>query len=379
MVGRAIRGKKPVITNDISADPGAGGPRRDEALRKGLHSIIAMPLMLEGEIAATLTLFAKERNFFSGDEMKLLTELAGDISFALDHLASQAACLCCLLRHAYGPAEPDAVLERLSQHCTRPPSLRAGSRSRSATSSAFGRFNETLGRQAGDELLKQIAVRLPKNMRNPEISRVSRATASPLSLPDIRDLSVVAHLVENLHDEAPSVVHGRRAGIEGFAGDRHRDLPQRRRRCGNAVSKRRGRTQEGQGLGRDLSVLRTLAQREVAETLRLENKLHRAIETEQFVLHYQPKVNSKSGSIASVEALIRWQDPEIGLVPPGQFIPLLEETGMILEVGFWAIRKALYDFGRWRAADCAARAFGERLDDPVTAEGFRRYREIHHR
>jgi len=65
-------------------------------------------------------------------------------------------------------------------------------------------------------------------------------------------------------------------------------------------------------------------------------------------------VDSPSGSVARVEALIRWQDPDIGLVPPGQFIPLLEETGMILEVGFWAIRKALSDYGRWRAAGLRA-------------------------
>src|SRR4029077_3847454 len=86
MVGRAIRGKRPVITHDISADPGAGGPRREEALQRGLHSIIAMPLMVDGEVVATLTLFARERNFFSEEELKLLTELAGDISFALDHI-----------------------------------------------------------------------------------------------------------------------------------------------------------------------------------------------------------------------------------------------------------------------------------------------------
>jgi len=133
MVGRAIRGKKPVITNDISADPGAGGPRRDEALRKGLHSIIAMPLIVEGEVAATLTLFARERNFFSGDEMRLLTELAGNISFALDHLAKAKQ----LAHVAYydpltGLPNRTLFLERLSQ------ALRTAARSSSRLALTIG-------------------------------------------------------------------------------------------------------------------------------------------------------------------------------------------------------------------------------------------------
>jgi len=85
----------------------------------------------------------------------------------------------------------------------------------------------------------------------------------------------------------------------------------------------------------------------IAETLLLENKMRRAIEKEQFVLHYQPKVELASGKISGLEALIRWNDPETGLVPPMQFIPLLEETGMILEAGRWAIRKALEDYRKW--------------------------------
>jgi EAL domain-containing protein (putative c-di-GMP-specific phosphodiesterase class I) len=85
----------------------------------------------------------------------------------------------------------------------------------------------------------------------------------------------------------------------------------------------------------------------VAETLLLENKLRQALETEQFVLHYQPKVDLLTGALSGFEALIRWNDPETGLVPPLKFIPLLEDTGLILEVGRWAMRKALRDYQEW--------------------------------
>jgi EAL domain-containing protein (putative c-di-GMP-specific phosphodiesterase class I) len=82
----------------------------------------------------------------------------------------------------------------------------------------------------------------------------------------------------------------------------------------------------------------------VAEKLTLESKLRRALEKEQFVLHYQSKTDLASGEVCGLEALIRWQDRDGHLVPPGEFIPLLEETGLILEVGRWAIRRALRDW-----------------------------------
>jgi EAL domain-containing protein (putative c-di-GMP-specific phosphodiesterase class I) len=88
----------------------------------------------------------------------------------------------------------------------------------------------------------------------------------------------------------------------------------------------------------------------VAGKLALENQLRRAIDNEEFVLHYQPKVNLGSGKVTSAEALIRWNNPNTGLVPPGEFIPILEETGLIHEVGRWAMRKVIEDNLRWRAS-----------------------------
>jgi EAL domain-containing protein (putative c-di-GMP-specific phosphodiesterase class I) len=92
----------------------------------------------------------------------------------------------------------------------------------------------------------------------------------------------------------------------------------------------------------------------VAEKLTLENQLRQALEKEEFVLHYQPKVDLETGKLTGAEALIRWNDPRTGLVPPGRFIPVLEETGLIHEVGRWALRKAVQDYLRWRAAGLPA-------------------------
>ena len=84
-----------------------------------------------------------------------------------------------------------------------------------------------------------------------------------------------------------------------------------------------------------------------SEQLSLLNKLQRGIENDEFVLHYQPKFETATRKIVGVEALIRWQSPELGLVPPGKFIPLMEETGIILQAGAWALSKAVSDYARW--------------------------------
>ena len=85
----------------------------------------------------------------------------------------------------------------------------------------------------------------------------------------------------------------------------------------------------------------------VADNLALENRLRQALEKDEFVLYYQPKVDLETRRIVGVEGLIRWQSPELGLVPPMKFIPLMEETGLILPVGNWALRRASLDHKSW--------------------------------
>jgi EAL domain-containing protein (putative c-di-GMP-specific phosphodiesterase class I) len=81
----------------------------------------------------------------------------------------------------------------------------------------------------------------------------------------------------------------------------------------------------------------------------LERKLRVALERQQFELHYQPKVSVKTRRIEGAEALIRWNDPDSGLVSPAQFLPVLEESGLILEVGDWVIERAALDCRQWQS------------------------------
>src|SRR5207245_11498981 len=85
----------------------------------------------------------------------------------------------------------------------------------------------------------------------------------------------------------------------------------------------------------------------IAEKVALENKLRQALDKDEFVLYYQPKVDVDTRRVVSAEALIRWRSPELGLVAPMEFIPLLEETGLILQVGSWALKRASLDPRYW--------------------------------
>jgi EAL domain-containing protein (putative c-di-GMP-specific phosphodiesterase class I) len=105
------------------------------------------------------------------------------------------------------------------------------------------------------------------------------------------------------------------------------------------------------------------------ERLAMESSLRRAIERNEFLLHYQPKLDLRTGAIAGVEALIRWKHPDWGMVSPAQFIPLAEETGLIVQIGEWVLKTACDQSRSWReqgipavrvAVNLSARQFSQK-------------------
>ena len=349
LAGRAIREKRVVYSNDLLTESSVGGERRKEAIRRGLRSAITLPLLVGSTVVGSMSLFAREANFFNDDEVKLLTDLAGDISFALDHISKEEK----IEYLAYydvltGLANRTLFYERLEQ------AIAAAGREQRKLAlviqdiERFRSINDTLGRQSGDVLLRQVAQRMSGVATSPDwLGRVG-ADHFAVLVPDVTTEEELARRAQQRMRE----IYGQpfrvgdvdlrisaRIGIAMFPAD-GADADTLLRNAETAVKRAKA------GGERLLFYTEAMTER-VAEKLNLENKLRDALEKDEFVLHYQPKIHLETRAILGVEALIRWQSAELGLVSPGEFIPLLEETGLILDVGAWALKRAAMDRRHW--------------------------------
>ncbi|MBU1353997.1 MAG: EAL domain-containing protein [Gammaproteobacteria bacterium] len=349
-----VRERRPVVCDDILSDPRI--LLKETLIHHGAASMAVLPLMVGHEVVGVLTLFADEAGFFDEGEMSLLTELAGDIGFAMDHLDKEER----LSYLAYydeitGLPNRTLFLERCSQHL-RP---REGNRPVLGIAlmdiSRFRIVNDTLGRQMGDELLKQVAQRLQRAAGDAfDVARIG-INSFGIAVPDPRDAGAVAWAVDHLMRacfDAPFALGDTelRMAAKGGVALYPMDGMDAEALLRNAEAA----TDNAKASADRLLFYTSEMNTRVAEALSLEGRLREALEQGQFVLHYQPKQHLASGAVAGAEALIRWNDPLRGLVPPGEFIPILEETGLIYDVGRWALRQALADNQRWRQAGLLA-------------------------
>ncbi|MFZ1908347.1 MAG: PAS domain S-box protein [Burkholderiales bacterium] len=346
LAGLAVGERRSMIGNDLERDPRVLLPK--EALARGFRSAVVLPLLVAGEAVGVLTLYAGEAGFFDEEEMKLLHELAADIAFALDHIekANQVDYLA-FYDQLTGLANRTLFLERLNQivHAARS----AGDEFAVVLADVerLRTVNDSLGRQAGDELLKQVGERLSRSADGGNSARIG-GDVFALVLQGVMGRSGVERRLEGVWHEAfgkplragnTEVRTSARAGVALFPND-GADAEALLR---NADAALRRAKESGE---RHVFHAPEMAERS-AQKLTLETRLRQALENDELVLHYQPKVDVETRRILGVEALIRWQSPELGLVPPMKFIPLMEETGLILEAGAWAVAKAVGDHDRW--------------------------------
>jgi diguanylate cyclase (GGDEF)-like protein len=345
---RALRDMAPVIANDVQRDESlAFGRMHAEA---GVRSIAVLPLVVSGKAVGVFALYTDKPEFFDAAGILLLTELAGNVAFAIDYIEKQER----LDHFAYydeltGLANRSLFIDRVTQHML------------SASSSGhklalflidlerFKKFNDSLGRAAGDSLLKQVGEWLAQSSGNVNLLARVGADQFAMVLPEVTYEADMLRLLEkriaafmNHPFRVNEVVYriAAKVGIVLYPDD-GTDADTLFKNVEAAVKKAK--------VSGDRFLFYAQKMNEtVPGSLGIENRLRQALEKEQFVLHYQPKVNLVSGKITGAEALLRWNDPQSGLVPPVSFISILEDTGLIHEVGRWALHKAIADYQRWR-------------------------------
>jgi len=345
IAAESFRAGRVVACNDLEADPECSTVRV-EAMQVGCAAIASLPIRMGETVIGVITIGSREKNAFDEEEIGLLEEVAGDVGFALEHLAKEERITYLALYDSLTDlANRTLFQDRIDQL------VRAQGSFAVATTNVVGfrRVNEAFGMHGGDTLLRHIAKRLAEHAVTENVSRIASDTFGAIR-EGISEAAGVVRWVEELRAvlTQPYTLDGKelridvRIGVAVFPID-GAGVSELFANAESALE----RAREG---GEPVVAYRPELNARVAERLMLENRLRRAVEEKQFVLHYQPKLDLRSGAIIGAEALIRWQDPEKGLISPGSFIPVLEETGLILEVGEWALKTAASAYSRWKQA-----------------------------
>lgn len=213
----------------------------------------------------------------------------------------------------------------------------------------FKVINDTLGHATGDSLLKEAAARLRQSIgKNNMVSRTG-GDEFVVVFPEIRNERTAAALAEKVVDlfREPFIIEGHELFITTSVGISlcpfdGEDMETLIKNADTAMY----RAKEN---GRNNYQFYTMSMNAKAlEKLRIENNLRKALEKEEFILHYQPQIDAVTGEITGSEALLRWVHPELGLVSPADIIPLAEETGLIIPIGDWVLYAACLQNKSWQ-------------------------------
>jgi diguanylate cyclase (GGDEF)-like protein len=354
--GRAIRSRRACIINDYFADPHTRAFHA-RARSDGTKSGASFPLFARGQVAGVMIFVATEKDTFTPEFAELLQRLADNVSFALESFD-----------RADEKNKADERIEYLASHdsLTHLPNREMFNELLRHAIDAAGRYrrqfavlfidldrfkiiNDSLGHDAGDMLLVETAGRLRRSLRASDV--VARLGGDEFVV--ILEEAAERHDVERVAGELlsalsqPMQLSGHEChttasiGIAMYPSD-GADMQTLTKNADMAMYLAKEDGKNGfRFFTREIKA-------QSIERLTLEAALRRALERDQFSLHYQPKVDMASGQITGVEALLRWTHPDLGMVSPAQFIPLAEEIGLIVPIGRWVLKEACAQNMAWQ-------------------------------
>lgn len=355
--GTAIRENQPVWCQDFQHDP-ATAPWHERGARLGFLASASLPLLRNGVTIGAFTLYADEVNAFEEDVRELLVEIAADISYALDNFAleterKQAEERIQWLAHfdvLTGLPNRALFTDRINH------AIRLAQRTHTQLAilfldlDHFKNINDTLGHRIGDQLLIAVAKRLKSAVRDEDTISRQGGDEFILVLPGT-DANGAAHVAEKLlmevaqscQIEQHELVVTPSIGITIYPNDGE-DFEALSQRADVAMYRAK---QEGRN---KFCFYTSEMQARSARNLQLENALRRALERDQLQLHYQPQISLENGHVIGAEALLRWKHPELGAISPAEFIPIAEDSGLILPIGEWVLRTAVDQMKAWMDA-----------------------------
>ena len=349
VTGRALRTGKEVVCNDLV---GAGERLKfAEHLRLfRINCVVSIPLLVDDTPVGAFTVAAAEPCEVSEEELRMLREVASNLSFALQYLHKEDAV------RFLSYFDPLTGLAKRALFCERVARLlaRHAGDNPEVLVVAFdierlGSINDSLGRHVGDQVVQFAADSVKGQFDgNDSLAHLDGGNFAVViaGRPSYEDSVRVLHERLGAAFRQPLGLGDREIRISVKAGlarfpENGVDAESLLQNAEAALHKAR---KSGERFLRHRREINT----EVAERLALEHRLRTALDADQFELHYQPQFSISSGTLVGAEALLRWRDPEQGLVLPGVFLPVLESTGLIVDVGEWALHRAARDLRHWQ-------------------------------
>jgi len=348
VTGRVLRSGEVFLCNDIAhADKTIAAFLPDASFQ----SIVALPLTVDGTTVGAITLTAQDSNAITADELTLLGEVAANLSFALQYFEKENAVqFLSFFDSLTGLAKRVLLCERLASRLT----ARKAEEPQPAVAvldvEHLSIINDSYGRHAGDHLVQKVADRL-KGRFNTENLAYLGAGCFAMILEGagsqdnaLRELQqhILAMFEKPFRIEAHDVPVTVKSGL-ACRGPSSLDAEA-------LVQNAEAGLRQAKAAGEQYHHHRLDLSSKLAARLALEHRLRGALDNDRYLLYYQPKIDIATGRLDGVEALLRWDDPERGIVSPGEFLPILESTGMIVSVGEWALHRAAADCRRWKAA-----------------------------